>query len=79
MKTCDIEPRLAAGRRANRFIKYDRTHPVSGRMNRPSREADYRGIWVADGMLREWVNTGFPLSSQKIAEMMYFLSRQINP
>lgn len=29
------------------------------------------------GMLREWVMSGFPISSREIAEMMYFLSRKI--
>ena len=30
------------------------------------------------GMLREWVEKDFPVSSRKIAEMMYFLSRKIS-
>ena len=37
-------------------------------------------MYVANGtvgMMREWVNTGYPVSSRKIAEMMYFLSRRI--
>jgi AcrR family transcriptional regulator len=29
------------------------------------------------GMLREWIDTGFPISSREIAEMMYFFSRKI--
>lgn len=29
------------------------------------------------GMLREWLDSGFPLSSREIAEMMYFLSRKV--
>ena len=29
------------------------------------------------GMLREWVNAGFPVSSRKIAEMMYYLSTKV--
>ena len=29
------------------------------------------------GLLKEWVKAGFPVSSHKIAEMMYFLSRKI--
>lgn len=40
----------------------------------------YKQVYIANGtvgMLREWVNTGFPLSSQRIAEMMYFLSRKV--
>ena len=28
-------------------------------------------------MMREWIKAGFPVSSQKIAEMMYYLSRKI--
>ena len=26
------------------------------------------------GMLREWVNKGFPVNSRRIAELMYYLS-----
>ena len=29
------------------------------------------------GMLREWINADFPVSSRKIAELMYFLSRKV--
>ena len=29
------------------------------------------------GIMREWVNTGFPVSSREIAEKMYFLSTKI--
>ena len=29
------------------------------------------------GMMREWVNSGFPVSSREIAEKMYFLSIRI--
>lgn len=29
------------------------------------------------GMLREWVNSGFPMSSREIAEMMYDLSVRV--
>ena len=37
-------------------------------------------LYIANGtvgMMREWVNSGFPVSSRKIAEMMYFLSRKL--
>lgn len=37
-------------------------------------------LYIANGtvgMLREWINADFPISSRKIAEMMYFLSRKI--
>ena len=29
------------------------------------------------GMLRAWVNTGFPVSSREIAEMMYLFSTRV--
>ena len=31
------------------------------------------------GMLREWVNSGFPVSSREIAEMMYRFSVKVTP
>ena len=37
-------------------------------------------LYIANGtvgMLREWIKADFPVSSRKIAEMMYFLSRKI--
>ena len=37
-------------------------------------------LYIANGtvgMLREWITADFPISSRKIAEMMYFLSRKI--
>ena len=37
-------------------------------------------LYIANGtvgMLREWVNSGFPVSDQKIAEMMYDLSKRL--
>ena len=30
------------------------------------------------GMLREWVSSGFPVSSREIAEMMYFFSVRVS-
>ena len=44
-------------------------------------EEHFRRIYIANGtvgMMREWVNQGFPVSSRKIAEMMYFLSTKIS-
>ena len=38
-------------------------------------------IYIANGtvgMMREWVKADFPVSSQEIAEMMYFLSKKIS-
>ena len=37
-------------------------------------------LYIANGtvgMLREWINADFPVSSRKIAEMMYFLSKRV--
>ena len=42
--------------------------------------AGFMRLFVANGtvgMMREWVNEGYPVSSREIAEMMYFLSRRI--
>lgn len=40
----------------------------------------YMQCYVANGtvgMLREWIGSGFPISSREIAEKMYFFSRKI--
>ena len=42
----------------------------------------YAQLYVANGtvgMLREWVNAGFPVSSREIAEMMYHFSLAVTP
>ncbi len=42
----------------------------------------YAQLYVANGavgMLREWVNAGFPVSSREIAEMMYRFSLAVTP
>ena len=52
--------------------------PVSS--NADEMTAGFMRVYVANGavgMMREWVNAGYPVSSRKIAEMMYFLSRSI--
>ena len=41
----------------------------------------YARLYVANGtvgMLREWVNAGFPVSSREIAEMMYLFSVRVS-
>ena len=41
----------------------------------------YASLYMANGtvgMLREWVNSDFPVSSREIAEMMYYLSVKVN-
>ena len=43
--------------------------------------AGFRRLYIANGtvgMLREWVNEDTPISSEKLAEMMYSLSRRIS-
>lgn len=43
--------------------------------------ARFTSLYIANGtvgMMREWVNEDFPISSQKIAEMMYYLSKKIS-
>jgi AcrR family transcriptional regulator len=42
--------------------------------------ARYIQLYIANGtvgMLREWVDQDFPISSRRIAEMMYYLSRKL--
>ena len=37
-------------------------------------------LYIANGtvgMMREWLSAGFPVSSRRIAEMMFFLSRKV--
>ncbi|MBQ3459608.1 MAG: TetR/AcrR family transcriptional regulator [Solobacterium sp.] len=53
--------------------------PVSENSDETS--ARFIKLYIANGtvgMLREWVNEDFPISSQRIAEMMYSLSNKIN-
>lgn len=41
----------------------------------------YASFYMANGtvgMLREWVSSGFPVSSREIAEMMYFFSVRVS-
>ena len=43
--------------------------------------AHFTQLYIANGtvgMMREWVNADFPVSSEKIAEMMYTLSRRVS-
>ena len=42
--------------------------------------ARFTQLYIANGtvgMMREWINADFPVSSRKIAEMMYSISRKI--
>lgn len=53
--------------------------PVRG--NDDELTAGFKRLYIANGtvgMLREWVNKDAPISSEKLAEMMYSLSRRIS-
>ena len=67
---------------SSRLVEYlcARYIPVGGTTDESS--ARFLQLYVANGtvgMMREWVNSDFPICSQGIAEMMYFLSRKIIP
>ena len=52
--------------------------PISHASNETS--ARFIRLYIANGtvgMLREWVSADFPFSSRRIAEMMYFLSKNV--
>ena len=43
--------------------------------------AHFTQLYIANGtvgMMREWVNSDFPISNEKIAEMMYSISKKIS-
>lgn len=43
--------------------------------------AGFMRLYIANGtvgMMREWISAGFPVSSRRIAEMMYFFSRKVS-
>lgn len=53
---------------------------ISGVEGTDEASVHFRRLYIAYGtvgMLREWIDAGFPVSSQKIAEMMYCFSRKI--
>ena len=53
--------------------------PVSESYNET--DARFTRLYIANGcigMLREWINDDFPISSQKIAAMMFNLSRKLS-
>ena len=58
------------------FLRSKYAKPSEGNM-----ASRYASLYMANGtvgMLREWVNAGFPVSSREIAEMMYFFSVRLN-
>ena len=53
--------------------------PVGGDSDEST--SHFARIYIANGtvgMMREWVNEDCPVSSQKIAEMMYFFSKKVS-
>jgi AcrR family transcriptional regulator len=53
---------------------------ITGIENADELTSEFAQRYVANGtvgMLREWIDKGFPISSQEIAELMYYLSRKI--
>ena len=53
---------------------------ISGVEGTDEASVHFRRLYIAYGtvgMLREWIDAGFPVSSRKIAEMMYCFSRKI--
>lgn len=52
---------------------------MSGVVYRDEQSSRYLKLFIANGavgMLREWITSGFPVSSREIAEMMYYYSRK---
>ena len=53
---------------------------IIGIENENEQSSRYLRLYIANGtvgMLREWIASGFSVSSQEIAKMMYFLSRKL--
>ena len=53
---------------------------ISGAEGTDEASAHFMRLYIANGtvgILREWIDAGFPVSSRKIAEMMYSFSRKI--
>ena len=53
---------------------------IHGVENENELSARFIRLYIANGtvgMLREWIGTGFPVSSREIAKMMYYLSRKV--
>lgn len=64
----------------SRLVKLLCDQFIPGIENMDPQSSRFAKHYIANGtvgMLREWVVSGFPLQSQEIAKMMYFLSRKI--
>ncbi|MBR3126295.1 MAG: TetR/AcrR family transcriptional regulator [Mogibacterium sp.] len=64
-----------------RLVEYLCNGYVPVRDDTDEQSSRFIQIYIANGtvgMMREWVNTDFRISSQDLAEMMYFLSKKIS-
>lgn len=53
---------------------------ITGVENEDELSAQFLRLYIANGtvgMLKEWIDTGFPISSREIAKKMYYYSRKI--
>ena len=65
---------------AARMVEFISSDNISVGEQPDELSARFVRLYIANGtvgMLREWINANFPVSSRKIAEMMYFLSRKV--
>ena len=64
-----------------RLVEYLCMQPIPLPAGRDDPSGRFVQLYIANGtvgMLREWVQSDFPVSSRQIAEMMYFLSRKVS-
>ena len=65
---------------ASRMVEYICSGYIPVGEQPDEQTARFVRLYIANGtvgMLREWIDADFPVSSRKIAEMMYFLSRKV--
>ena len=66
---------------AVRLVDHLRNGYVPVNDNSDELTAHFTQLYIANGtvgMMREWVNADYPVSSEEIAEMMYTLSRRVS-
>ncbi|MBQ6344001.1 MAG: TetR/AcrR family transcriptional regulator [Anaerolineaceae bacterium] len=65
---------------ASRMVEYLSSGYIPVGEQEDEQASRFVRLYIANGtvgMLREWINADFPVSSRKIAEMMYFLSKKV--
>ena len=65
---------------SNKMVEFLCSGYISVSDNTDETTARFIRLYIANGtvgMMREWINAGFPVSSRRIAEMMYFFSRKV--